>query len=169
MDMNVEEIFDKPEPAPAKKKRTLTEAQKAGLAKGRAKAKAMRDAKKKEQLANEVKKEAEKVKEKKEAKQLSKDKAVEKQQKETKKQLLSQQEITRAKVKAKEADAKQKIETFNNLKYKCMESCETEEQFNYMDKLMNKYITKSDILKGNEHLQQKVGYMVLEAGKRFNK
>ena len=169
MNMNVEEIFEKPAPEAPKKKRVLTEAQKEGLARGRAKAKAMREAKKREKIEAEVKKQAEKVKVKKEDKQLKKDKEVEKQQKETKKQLLSQQEITRQKIRAREADTKEKVDTFNNLKYRCMESCETEEQFDYMDKLMKKYITKGDILKGNDHLQQKVGFMIMEAGKRFNK
>ena len=53
MNMNVEEIFDKPAPEAPKKKRVLTEAQKEGLARGRAKAKAMREAKKREKVWEE--------------------------------------------------------------------------------------------------------------------
>lgn len=159
--MDENQIFDKTEES-KKKKRVLTDAQKEGLARGRAKVKANREAKKQTEIAKQV----EEVKSK---KLLEKDKALEKEQKQQKKELLSRQEQTRQKIKQREAEHKVKIDAFNELKYKCMEHCETEKEFDTMDKLLNKYITKGDILKGDDHLRTKIGALAVQTSKRYGK
>ena len=104
---NEEEVFEK-KPKP---KRVLTDAQKDALQRGRAKAKATREAKK------------------------------------------------MGKAEKDKVDNK-KIDEFNELKYTCLGNCDDEEQFDKLDSILSKYITKADILKGDDHLRNKVGQVV---------
>jgi len=119
-----EEIFKKP----AKAKRKLTDKQKQALQEGRRKAKAKRENELKEKLAKEAKQEAEKE-------SIKKAKELEKKNKAEKKAKVTQQEDARAKVRKFERD--KKIKKWNDIKYSALSNCESEEQFNDAEKVLN--------------------------------
>lgn len=158
-----EEVFDKK----AKPKRVLTDAQREALQRGRAKAKATREAKRmaeaKKQLEKEQKVEA-KNNLKLERQQLALAEAEASEQLKNKRQKKTAQEKARDRIKQRQAERdkenNKKIDEFNELKYTCLGNCETEEDFDKLDTILNRYITKDDILKGNEHLRNKVGQVV---------
>ena len=87
-----------------------------------------------------------------------------KEQKRVKKAKLTAQQ--RAKQRILEKQEKKKIEEdklvyeYDELKYKCLENCNTEEEFDTVDNVLTKYITRKDILKGKDHLRDKVGEIV---------
>jgi membrane protein involved in colicin uptake len=157
---NEEEVFDK---KPKKKKRTLTERQQKALAEGRAKIKAKRLAKQEEEMKKKLEAEAKDTK--KEEKVLIEKAENEKQeQKRTRKAKLTAQEKAKARIKEKTNKRKSEedklVDEFEELKYKCLESCDTEEEFDKLDSVLSSYIKRSDILKGKEHLRNKVGEIV---------
>lgn len=159
---NEEEVFDKK----SKKKRQLTEKQQQALAEGRAKIKAKRLAKQEEIIKKKLEtemKEQNKAK-KQESKLIEKAEEEVKEQKRVKKAKLTAQQ--RAKQRILEKQEKKKIEEdklvyeYDELKYKCLENCNTEEEFDTVDNVLTKYITRKDILKGKDHLRDKVGEIV---------
>ena len=81
-----------------------------------------------------------------------------------KRQKKTAQDKARERIKQKKAERdkedQKKIDSFNELKYTCLENCDTEEDFDKLDTILNKYITKSDIIKGSDHLRNKVGQVV---------
>ncbi len=129
--VNESEIFKKPE----KPKRKLTDKQKQALQDGRKKAKARREAELKEKLSKEAKQEVERENIKK-AKELEKKNRAEKKKKST------QQDEARAKVKKFERD--KKLKNWNDIKYKTLEKCESEAQFNDAEKVLNT-ITEDEV------------------------
>lgn len=153
---NEEEVFDKK----SKKKRQLTEKQQQALAEGRAKIKAKRLAKQEEIIKKKLETEAKKQ----ESKLIEKAEEEVKEQKRVKKAKLTAQQ--RAKQRILEKQEKKKIEEdklvyeYDELKYKCLENCNTEEEFDTVDNVLTKYITRKDILKGKDHLRDKVGEIV---------
>ena len=153
-----EEVFDK------KPKRTLTDKQKQALQAGRAKAKAQREAKRKEEVKKEIEKTQKKTSMKQERQQIIKAEEEAVEQIKTKRQKKTAQEKARERIKARKAERDKqddkKIDEFNEFKYSCLEHCETEEDFDKLDNILNKYITRSDILKGNEHIKNKIGEVV---------
>jgi len=160
---NEEEVFEK-KPKP---KRVLTDAQKDALQRGRAKAKATRDAKKMEQMKKEILKEqsgAKKTSIKVEREQIVKAEKEATEQLKAKRQKKTAQEKARERIKMRKAEKdkvdNKKIDEFNELKYTCLGNCDDEEQFDKLDSILSKYITKADILKGDEHLRNKVGQVV---------
>lgn len=152
-EMPVEEgIKPKKEP---KKKREISEAQRQALAKGRARVKANREAKKKAEEA-EKKKQAKLEREAvKKAKEEAKTQKLQK-----KKQLTEQEEIKKNKMEKEEG----MIADFHKLKEKHFSGLKN---FEAVDKMLNSYITRDDILKGSDHLQNKVGFLVMSADKKF--
>lgn len=158
-----EEVFEKK----AKPKRVLTDSQKEALQKGRAKAKAIREAKRMEQAKKELQKEEAKQKKtslKEERELLEKAESEATEQLKTKRQKKTAQEKARERIKQRKAEQdkidNKKVEAFNDLKYTCLANCDTEEDFDKLDNILSKYITKADILKGNDHLRNKVGEVV---------
>lgn len=153
-----EEVFDK-----KVKKRQLTDKQKQALQAGRAKAKAQREAKRMEEVKKQVAKE-EKSKVREERKQLAKAEAEATEQLKTKRQKKTAQEKARERIKARKAEKdkadNKRVDEFNELKYTYLESCDTEEDFDKLDNILNRYITRSDILKGNDHIRNKIGEVV---------
>lgn len=152
-------VFDKK----PKKKRQLTEKQQIALAEGRAKIKAKRLAKQEELMRKKLEAEQKLVKTK-EKQLIEKAEEEQKEQKRTRKAKLTAQE--RAKQRIKEKQEKKKAEEdklvyeYEELKYKCLENCDTEEEFDLLDSVLSKYITRKDILKGKDHLREKVGEIV---------
>ena len=155
-----EEVFDKK----AKPKRVLTDSQKEALQRGRAKAKATREAKKMEQMKKQLAQEDKKTSIKVERQQLQKAEVEATEQLKVKRQKKTAQDKARERIKQKKAERdkedQKKIDSFNELKYTCLENCDTEEDFDKLDTILNKYITKSDIIKGSDHLRNKVGQVV---------
>lgn len=155
-----EEVFDKK----AKPKRILTDSQKEALQRGRAKAKATREAKKMEQMKKQLAQEDKKTSIKVERQQLQKAEVEATEQLKVKRQKKTAQDKARERIKQKKAERdkedQKKIDSFNELKYTCLENCDTEEDFDKLDTILNKYITKSDIIKGSDHLRNKVGQVV---------
>ncbi len=152
-----EEVFDK------KPKRQLTDKQKQALQAGRAKAKAQREAKRMEEAKKQLVKE-EKSKLKEERSQLRKAETEATEQLKTKRQKKTAQEKARERIKARKLEKdkvdNKRVDEWNELKYNYLENCDTEEDFDKLDNILNKYITKSDILKGNEHIRNKIGEVV---------
>jgi len=152
-----EEVFDK------KAKRQLTDKQKQALQAGRAKAKAQREAKRMEEAKKQLVKE-EKGKVREERKQLAKAEAEATEQLKTKRQKKTAQEKARERIKARKAEKdkvdNKRVDEFNELKYTYLENCETEDDFDKLDNILNRYITKADILKGNDHVRNKIGEVV---------
>lgn len=154
--VNEEEIFDKPDTKPKKKpKKVLSDAQKEGLAKGRAKVKANREAKLREKLEKEAKVKIEREGLVKAQKENTK-------QRETKKKLVSQQAETRQKIVNR--NNKKKIDEFEKLKYSALEKLENTEHFDKLDKALTGYIKESDILDGTA--TKKVGELLVELRKK---
>lgn len=155
-----EDLFDKK----AKPKRVLTDSQKEALQRGRAKAKATREAKKMEQMKKQLAQEDKKTSIKVERQQLQKAEVEATEQLKVKRQKKTAQDKARERIKQKKAERdkedQKKIDSFNELKYACLENCDTEEDFDKLDTILNKYITKSDIIKGSDHLRNKVGQVV---------
>lgn len=158
-----EKVFDKK----AKPKRVLTDAQKDALQKGREKAKATREAKKREMIKKELEletKKAGKLEIKKEREQLKKVEEQASNDLKAKRQKKTAQEKARERIKIRKAERdkqeQKKIDEYNELKYTCLGNCDTEEDFEKVDDILNKYITKSDILKGNDFIREKVGKVV---------
>ena len=153
-------VFDKK----AKPKRVLTDSQKEALQRGRAKAKATREAKKMEQMKKQIAQEDKKTSIKVEREQLQKAEVEATEQLKVKRQKKTAQDKARERIKQKKAERdkedQKKIDSFNELKYTCLENCDTEEDFDKLDTILNKYITKSDIIKGSDHLRNKVGQVV---------
>ena len=153
-------VFDKK----AKPKRVLTDSQKEALQRGRAKAKATREAKKMEQMKKQLAQEDKKTSIKVEREQLQKAEVEATEQLKVKRQKKTAQDKARERIKQKKAERdkedQKKIDSFNELKYTCLENCDTEEDFDKLDTILNKYITKSDIIKGSDHLRNKVGQVV---------
>ena len=152
-----EEVFDK------KPKRQLTDKQKQALQAGRAKAKAQREAKRMEEAKKQIAKE-EKSKVREERKQLAKAEAEATEQLKVKRQKKTAQEKARERIKARKAEKdktdNKRVDEFNELKYTYLESCDTEEDFDKLDNILNRYITRTDILKGNDHVRNKIGEVV---------
>ena len=152
-----EEVFDK------KPKRQLTDKQKVALQAGRAKAKAQREAKRMEEAKKQLAKE-EKCKVREERKQLAKAEEEATEQLKTKRQKKTAQEKARERIKARKAEKdkadNKRVDEFNELKYTYLENCDTEEDFDKLDNILNRYITRADILKGNDHVRNKIGEVV---------
>ena len=123
-----EDAIFKKDSKPAKPKRKLTDKQKQALQEGRKKAKAKRENELKEKLAKEAKQEAERE-------AIKKAKELDKKNKAEKKTKATQQETARAKVRKFERD--KKIKKWNDIKYSALEKCESEEQFNDAEKVLN--------------------------------
>ena len=66
--------------------------------------------------------------------------------------------------KKKEEKEKQMVADFHKLKEKHFSGLKN---FEAVDKMLNNYISKDDILKGSEHLENKVGFLVMSADKKF--
>lgn len=169
MEINEEDIIKKPE----KKKRVLTDAQKEGLAKGRAKMKAMRDAKKREaiekELAKEKKKEEAKKKreqKKKEAEGLKLQNEEKTIQKKEKKEKITKQQEALSRINAR--NRQKQIDDFHSLKYKCLESLPNETSFKALDTVLTKSITEDDICGDRNQLRQKVAKLIVDVRKKYS-
>jgi hypothetical protein len=173
LELNEDDILDKKKSPPEKKKRVLTEAQKEGLAKGRAKMKAIRDAKKREEIEKELSKErkkedAKKKRElkKKEAEGLKLQQVEKTTQKKEKKEKQSKQEETLARINAR--NRQKQIDEFHSLKYKCLESLPDETTFKALDNVLTKSITEEDICGDRHKLRQKVAKLIVDVRKKYS-
>jgi hypothetical protein len=150
-----EEVFEKP-----KKKRVLTDAQKEALAKGRARVKANREAKKKDEIEKQVLKEKQKD-ERSQLKQVEKQKAEALKEKKAK---LTAQEKARQRILERKAkrtkDDDNTINKFNDIKYSALSNLDCENKFDKLDHALSKYLTRNDILKGNDHIKGKLEILV---------
>jgi hypothetical protein len=167
--LNEDEILDKP----VKKKRVLTDKQKEGLARGRAKVKANREAKLKEKLEAELNKEKKKEEakakrelKKKEAEGLKLQQTEKTTQKAEKKVKISNQEEALNRIKARERQ--KKIDAFHSLKYKCLESLPDEKSFKALDTVLTNTITEDDICGNPMDLKKKVGQLIVNVRKKYS-
>ena len=167
--LNEDDIVKKPE----KKKRVLTEAQKEGLARGRAKMKAMRDAKKREALEKELEKEKKKEEakkkrelKKKEAEGLKLQMEEKKTQRKEKKEKLSKQQEALSRINAR--NRQKQIDEFHALKYKCLENLPDETTFKALDSVLTKSITEDDICGDRDKLRQKVANLIVNVRKKYS-
>tara|TARA_R110000737_G_C14228790_1_gene422454 strand:- start:86 stop:529 length:444 start_codon:yes stop_codon:yes gene_type:complete len=139
MTTNPEDIFDKKD-APPKPKRVLTEKQLEGLAKGRAKVKANKEAKLKLPTSAELKKEQRKEK----------------------------KELTKTQLRQKKARDKmlenEKLETWENTKYDALSKMNCNLSYTTMEKYLNT-LKPEDVL-DSEKLNGKLMYMVSHLEKR---
>jgi predicted lipid-binding transport protein (Tim44 family) len=167
--MSEEEIFDKPnqdpKPKPARKKKELSEAQKAALAKGRAKMAEKRAAAKAGKSVEEFKKDKEKEKAKKEKEKVEKkiakesEKGAKKEQKQRKESLAQKRRIKKQQDALNNVMSKQKrekiLDDFNDKKCDILSRCTNIDVFNALTEEFND-ITDDDILDKGGKLKSKL-------------
>lgn len=140
------EIFKIPETKKKeKKKKEISQKQRDALAKGRARVKANREAKKKEL-------------EKAEQEAVKNAKKIEKEQKLEKKKQKGLQEKIEKKIGFSNE--------FNAIKNDCFKNCKEEDR-KKLNTVLDKYITPGDIEKGKDHIQDKIGFLVMKAGEKL--